>query len=33
MIQDIAQDMVDALKKNDQKKLMGLYKNLGKVIK
>ena len=33
MIQDIAQDMVDALKKNDQKKLMGLYKNLGKIIK
>jgi hypothetical protein len=33
MIQDIAQDMVDALKKNDQKKLIGLYKNLGKVIK
>ena len=33
MIQDIAQDMVAALKKNDQRKLMGLYKNLGKVIK
>ena len=33
MIQDIAQDMVDALKKNDQKKLKGLYQNLGRIIK
>lgn len=33
LIKDIAQDMVDALKKNDQRKLNGLYQNLGKVIK
>ncbi len=33
MIQDITKDMIAALKNNDQRKLMGLYKNLGKVIK
>jgi len=33
LIKDITQDMVDALKKNDQRKLNGLYQNLGKVIK
>ena len=32
-IQDITKDMITALKKNDQRKLFGLYKNLGKVIK
>ena len=32
-IQDITKDMIAALKKNDQRKLLGLYKNLGKVIK
>ena len=32
-IQDITKDMITALKKNDQRKLIGLYKNLGKVIK
>ena len=32
-IQDITKDMITALKKNDQRKLVGLYKNLGKVIK
>ena len=32
-IQDITKDMIIALKKNDQRKLLGLYKNLGKVIK
>ena len=32
-IQDITKDMITALKKNDQRKLLGLYKNLGKVIK
>ena len=33
LIQDITKQMIQALKTNDQKKLMGLYKNLGKVIK
>ena len=33
LVQDIAKQMIQALKKNDQKKLIGLYKNLGKVIK
>ena len=33
LVQDIAKQMIQALKKKDQKKLMGLYKNLGKVIK
>ena len=33
MIHDIAQDMVDALRKNDQRKLKGLYQNLGRIIK
>ena len=33
LIQDITKQMIQALKKNDQKKLIGLYKNLGKVIK
>ena len=33
LIQDIAQDMVAALKKNDQRKLKGLYQNLGRIIK
>ena len=32
-IQDITKDMITALKKNDQRKLLVLYKNLGKVIK
>ena len=32
-IQDIANDMIKAIKKNDQRTLNGLYKNLGKVIK
>ena len=32
-IQDITKDMITALKKNDQRKLLGLYKNLRKVIK
>ena len=32
-IQDIAKDMIKALKRNDQRTLDGLYKNLGKVIK
>ena len=32
-IQDITKDMITALKKNDQRKLLGLYKILGKVIK
>ena len=33
LIQDITKQMIQALKKNDQRKLIGLYKNLGKVIK
>ena len=33
LIRDITSKMIGAIKKNDQKKLMGLYKNLGKVIK
>ena len=33
LIRDITSQMIGAIKKNDQKKLMGLYKNLGKVIK
>ena len=33
LIQDITRQMIQALQKNDQRKLIGLYKNLGKVIK
>ena len=33
LIRDITYQMIGAIKKNDQKKLVGLYKNLGKVIK
>jgi hypothetical protein len=33
MIQDITNDMIIALKKNDQRTLKGLYQNLGKIIK
>ena len=33
LIRDITSKMIGAIKKNDQKKLIGLYKNLGKVIK
>ena len=33
LIRDITSQMIGAIKKNDQKKLIGLYKNLGKVIK
>ena len=33
LIQDITKQMIQALQKNDQRKLIGLYKNLGKVIK
>ena len=33
MIQDITKDMISALKKNDSKKLKGLYKNLWRLIK
>ena len=33
LIQDITKQMIQALQKKDQRKLMGLYKNLGKVIK
>jgi len=33
LIRDITSQMIGAIKKNDQKKLAGLYKNLGKVIK
>ena len=33
LIRDITSQMIGAIKKNDQKKLVGLYKNLGKVIK
>ena len=32
-LQDITKDMIKALKRNDQRTLDGLYKNLGKVIK
>ena len=32
-IQDITKNMIQALKRNDQRTLDGLYKNLGKVIK
>ena len=32
-IQDITKDMIMAIKRNDQRTLNGLYKNLGKVIK
>jgi len=33
LIRDITSQMIGAIKKKDQRKLMGLYKNLGKVIK
>ena len=33
LIRDITSQMIGAIKKKDQKKLIGLYKNLGKVIK
>ena len=33
LIRDITSKMIGAIKKNDQRKLQGLYKNLGKVIK
>ena len=33
LIRDITSQMIGAIKKKDQKKLVGLYKNLGKVIK
>ena len=33
LIRDITSKMIGAVKKNDQRKLIGLYKNLGKVIK
>ena len=33
LVQDIAKQMVQALQKGDERKLKGLYKNLGKVIK
>ena len=33
LIRNITSQMIGAIKKKDQKKLMGLYKNLGKVIK
>ena len=33
LIRDITSKMIGAIKKNDQKKLIGFYKNLGKVIK
>ena len=32
-IQDITKDMIKALKRNDQRTIDGLYKNLGKVLK
>ena len=32
-IQDITKDMIKALKRNDQRTVEGLYKNLGKVLK
>ena len=33
LIQDITRQMISALQKGDERKLKGLYKNLGKVIK
>ena len=33
LIQDITKQMITALQKGDERKLKGLYKNLGKVIK
>ena len=33
LIQDITRQMIQALQKGDERKLNGLYKNLGKVIK
>ena len=33
LIQDITKQMIKALQKGDERKLNGLYKNLGKVIK
>ena len=33
LIQDITRQMIQALQKGDERKLIGLYKNLGKVIK
>ena len=33
LIQDITKQMIQALQKGDERKLNGLYKNLGKVIK
>ena len=33
LIRDITSQMIGAIKKNDERKLKGLYKNLGKVIK
>ena len=33
LIQDITNQMIQALQKGDERKLNGLYKNLGKVIK
>jgi len=33
LIQDITRQMIQALQKGDERKLKGLYKNLGKVIK
>ena len=33
LIQDITKQMIQALQKGDERKLIGLYKNLGKVIK
>tara|TARA_B110001454_G_scaffold204712_1_gene213694 strand:- start:290 stop:451 length:162 start_codon:yes stop_codon:yes gene_type:complete len=33
LIRDITSKMIGAIKKNDQRKLQGLYKNLGKIIK
>ena len=32
-IQNITKDMIKALKRNDQRTIDGLYKNLGKVLK
>ena len=32
-IQDITKDMIKALKRNDQRTVDGLYKNLGKVLR
>jgi len=33
LIQDITKQMIKALQKGDERKVIGLYKNLGKVIK